>query len=356
MGDGRVSGGFPLVALLAILTLVSRQGKRVSVRYWSGCDIPAVVEDDDGQLLEVLPERCEPYRDEIGLIGMDMFSSILDDIHRDLRDGIEVVFAYTEVVDATGHRHGPDSSEIWDIVRQTDAALGKFMADLEKSNLLDFTNVVIVSDHGMTSLSEKENRFVASALSKPDAVDVAVEGMAYMFLKVKDGEDVNEVVREINELDGVRAWANKDIPDYLRFRDTPRLLDVLVYSQGPIMLKRDKRYDVPYVASCGIQYKGHHGFDDTSPVAAKYYEGGNPDMRTIFYAMGPSFKAGHTHDWIKLVDEYQIFAHISGVEGESHRGSWSRVKGMLRGGATGRQLSYQLGFVAAVVALIVHIA
>jgi hypothetical protein len=57
--------------------------------------------------------------------------------------------------------------------------------------------------------------------------------------------------------------------------------------------------------------------------------GAEPDMRGIFYAMGPAFKRGHVHQWIKMVDEYQILADITGTKTESHRGDWERVEGMM---------------------------
>jgi hypothetical protein len=38
-------------------------------------------------------------------------------------------------------------------------------------------------------------------------------------------------------------------------------------------------------------------------------EGNFPDVRTIFMAIGPAFKANHNHTWIKLVDEYQVMMH-----------------------------------------------
>ena len=78
-------------------------------------------------------------------------------------------------------------------------------------------------------------------------------------------------------------------------------------------------------------------------------------MRGIFFANGPSFKEGHEHQWIKLIDEYQafltvtishiniyviftqqfsqIFLNILGIEGEEHQGTWTRVEGMLKGGS-----------------------
>ena len=38
-------------------------------------------------------------------------------------------------------------------------------------------------------------------------------------------------------------------------------------------------------------------------------EGNFPDVRAIFMAIGPAFKANHNHTWIKLVDEYQVMMH-----------------------------------------------
>ena len=72
-----------------------------------------------------------------------------------------------------------------------------------------------------------------------------------------------------------------------------------------------------------------HGWDDISPNADSYEEGGYEEMRGIFYAMGPSFKSGYAQEWIKLVDEYQILARVTGAVPEPHSGNWERVQGML---------------------------
>ncbi len=51
-------------------------------------------------------------------------------------------------------------------------------------------------------------------------------------------------------------------------------------------------------------------------------------MRAIFFAKGPSFKAGYVNPWIKLVDEYQVFLHVLDIQGEEHEGTFERVEGM----------------------------
>ena len=40
------------------------------------------------------------------------------------------------------------------------------------------------------------------------------------------------------------------------------------------------------------------------------------------------FQSGYEAPWIKLVDEYQIFLHVLGLQGDPHNGTWTRVKDM----------------------------
>ena len=68
---------------------------------------------------------------------------------------------------------------------------------------------------------------------------------------------------------------------------------------------------------------GLHGYDDK-----------HPDMRTIFMGMGPSFKKHYQGEPIHLVDIYQIYTHILGLEPQPHNGSWSRVRSYLTNSAS----------------------
>lgn len=53
-------------------------------------------------------------------------------------------------VDAAGHRSGHTSAEYINAVRNTDQAIGILINYLESKGLLSDTNIIIVSDHGMT--------------------------------------------------------------------------------------------------------------------------------------------------------------------------------------------------------------
>ncbi len=85
-------------------------------------------------------------------------------------------------------------------------------------------------------------------------------------------------------------------------------------------------------------------------------------MGAIFFANGPAFKAGYTNPWIKMVDEYQIFTTILGIQGEEHEGTWERVEGMLMtaedaattqsGGGSNRVTNYNFSFILLITVII----
>ena len=50
--------------------------------------------------------------------------------------------------------------------------------------------------------------------------------------------------------------------------------------------------------------------------------------------MGPSFKKHYQGEPIHLVDIYQIYTHILGLEPQPHNGSWSRVRSYLTNSAS----------------------
>lgn len=54
---------------------------------------------------------------------------------------------------------------------------------------------------------------------------------------------------------------------------------------------------------------------------------------------GPSFKKHYRGEPIHLVDIYQIYAHILGIEPQTHDGSWSRVRSYLTNSSVKIQLT-----------------
>lgn len=102
----------------------------------------------------------------------------------------------------------------------------------------------------------------------------------------------------------------------------------------------------------GTDSPGQHGYEDMTEGYDK--EGDFPDVRTIFMAMGPAFKANYNQKWIKLVDEYQVIMHALNAKGVPNNGTWDRVRGMFNNGATvWNKMGTPAKFLSAIIGLLV---
>eukprot|EP00794_Sanderia_malayensis_P017338 gene17338-19069_t len=66
---------------------------------------------------------------------------------------------YIDEPDRTAHRYGPESEQVNSTLRSIDNLLGKFLETMRTEGFLKHVNIVVVSDHGMTSI-EPQNQIV----------------------------------------------------------------------------------------------------------------------------------------------------------------------------------------------------
>lgn len=83
---------------------------------------------------------------------------------------------YLNAVDRWGHSYGPNSEEVFDIVKQTDEAIKEMLLLLKTYNLEKNTNVVIFSDHGMTEISESRTIDISDHIGSVDVIAVEDKG------------------------------------------------------------------------------------------------------------------------------------------------------------------------------------
>ena len=70
---------------------------------------------------------------------------------------INLAMVYFENPDFLGHRYGPDSDVVLNKLFQLDNLLDELFWELKDANLLDKTDVIVLSDHGMTSIPEDDS-------------------------------------------------------------------------------------------------------------------------------------------------------------------------------------------------------
>lgn len=246
------------------------------------------------------PRYLDPWRDKRPAGEAAMLALNWLDLRSDLRPSIEFLYAYE--VDHEAHEHGPDSPEAADALRTVDAAVGTLVAGLKKRHLYDRTNIVIVSDHGMTNMPPGQETVIDQLV--PPAEGVVRTWGATSGIDPVPGHEDAVAKTLLGPHDHFTCWRKADIPPQFHYGSHPRIPAFLCLNQpGWRFITADE------AAKKKKQNPGNHGFDPALP-----------DMRAIFIAHGPAFRRGVRLPTFDNVDVYPLLARITGVTPEKNDG------------------------------------
>ena len=102
----------------------------------------------DARVKGFIPTHHVPFNNSIPFRNRtDMIISWFTD-----KNPINLGLLYFNEPDHTGHYHGPDSKEMIQKIEELDGEVDYLLKRLKEVKLLDKMNIIITSDHGMTSL------------------------------------------------------------------------------------------------------------------------------------------------------------------------------------------------------------
>jgi predicted AlkP superfamily pyrophosphatase or phosphodiesterase len=200
---------------------------------------------------------------------------------------------YFDAIDTSGHNYGPNSNEVNQSIAMEDSIVGKIFLGLKKINLFDSTNVIILSDHGMTELSTERVINIDNLLS---GFQFKTSDRGTMMFIYPEESQKNVVYQKLKDSeDNYKVYWKSDIPDYLHYKDNPFIAEIIIIADLGYSLFNSKDVE-KYSAHFPL---GNHGYDPS-----------NLDMNGIFYAIGPDFKKGYTCGTIENIDIYPLLAKI----------------------------------------------
>ena len=225
-----------------------------------------------------------------------------------------LIMLYFDATDTSGHNYGPNSKEVNQSIAMQDSLLGKIFSGLEKLNLRDSTNVIVLSDHGMTELSPDRVINIDKLLS---GIEFKSSDKGTMMFIYPNEEEKIKVYQQLKKSEkNFRTYWKKDLPDYLHYKDNPNVAEIVLISDlgyslfdGKDVEKYSKKFPL-----------GNHGYDPT-----------NIDMHGIFYAIGPDFKEGYTCGTLNNIDIYPLLAKILRIFPNNNiDGKFERIEFLLK--------------------------
>lgn len=242
-----------------------RKGIKSALFNWDGCEL---------EFNGIKASFCQPYR------SYKEWPSVEDDTRRAIfkildlfQNGYKLGLVYYEPIDGTGHIFGPDSWIRKMFLRRIDKILYDIQVEIEK------------------------------------------KGMADIFMDLINAN-----------LEGLQVYKKNDVPEIFHFRNHSHIAPIIMVTNSSdyiiIPLNTYEKMKPFYLFGKITSFflSGIHGCNQ--------YNDKMSDMRAIFIARGPAFKKKLIHPPLHMVDHYNVFCHILGIEPLPNNGSWSRVKDM----------------------------
>ncbi|KAF2069678.1 hypothetical protein CYY_009000 [Polysphondylium violaceum] len=185
-----------------------------------------------------------------------------------------LTMAYIYEVDDNGHKFGPDSQQVNDAIAMVDNAIGDLITTLKRQGTWEKTNMIVVSDHGMTALSKQrvvnlDDYFDTSKIIIGDTSPVC-------FIFPIEGKITKEEVYESihGKHPNMTVYYKEDIPAHFNLNNpnNPRI--------SPIIAITDLGWSIVTNSTIDWLENGNHGFNPD-------YQ----DMKSIFLAHGPNIKS-----------------------------------------------------------------
>jgi predicted AlkP superfamily pyrophosphatase or phosphodiesterase len=280
---------------------VEKQSEHAATMFWPGSDVA---------IEGVRPHEWLPFD---GTLTPDQrVDQLLRWIDQPVPQRASFFTLYLEQVDHAGHDGGPDSPAVDAALREVDRALARLVDGLKRRDLFTRADLVIVSDHGMTSASRALRSYLDDVVPLADVTVVNYGVLAGIVPHAGKTEEVEHALLVPHP--HMQCWRKSQMPARLRYGTNSRIPALLCLAE-----------DGGTITSHSYENGGGH-----FPVGEHGYDNDDPAMRALFVAHGPDFKRGLVVPEFDNVDVYPLLTHLLGIHPQPNDGDYTAVAGMLR--------------------------
>ncbi|XP_077576372.1 ectonucleotide pyrophosphatase/phosphodiesterase family member 7 [Stigmatopora nigra] len=227
-------------------------------------------------------------------------------------EDFRLVTLYYGEPDNVGHMRGPEHPDRKAVVAQIDRLLGYLRLQMERRGLSGRLNVIVTSDHGMTTVKKRPlvdeivlNKYLN--LIKLASFEILDYG-GFGILTPRPGKEA-QVVAALAKAPNLTVYTKEDMPQSFHLARSRRL--------PPVVLLADLGFNLNSRLIVYVN-KGDHGFHN-----------GEMDMKMIFRAFGPDFRRNYVSEPFDSVHIYPLMCRLLGIRAEPNNGSLEHTADML---------------------------
>ena len=219
---------------------------------------------------------------------------------------------YFEEPDESGHKFGPESTKLWEVIKMVDETIGYLVKRINDQNLLECVNLIVTSDHGMTKISSKRQIYLDKHVD-PSSYDIWDASTNFMINPHRG--KLHYVYKSLKKVPHLNAYYTRDIPNTFHYKNNRRLTRIYAMPHLGWTINTTKAH----LRFSGNWEGGNHGFSNQEK-----------DMHALFVARGPAFKTGYKADAFDNIDLYSLLCRILGVTPRPNNGTLQVTKCMLK--------------------------
>lgn len=199
---------------------------------------------------------------------------------------------YFHETDSKGHDFGPDSPQADEAIKRLDYITGYLLNKLDEIKMRDSVDLIFVSDHGMTEVSEERTINIEKIVGSENCKFSDMGPLMMIEPKKGKAEEVYETLKK-NE-NHYKVYYRDEVPEYFHFNDHPFIKSIVVIA--------DLGWSAVSNRATERDSKGNHGYDNNQL-----------EMHGIFLAAGPSFKKNYHTGTLWNIDIYPLLCKIFNI-------------------------------------------
>jgi predicted AlkP superfamily pyrophosphatase or phosphodiesterase len=204
---------------------------------------------------------------------------------------------YINEPDHLGHIYGPESTQIDSSIIEIDDLLGSIIDKINSSSIRDSLNLIIVSDHGMSTISK--DKFIYLDKYVRGIYDLNVDGsgpILQLFLRPTKSARINSIFRQLERIPNMQVYLKENIPHYYR---------IVNENTGDFLLVADEGWSI---------FKDKKTSIDFNPIGMHGYDPSLKSMQSIFMAYGPEVKSNIKINSFENIHIYPLLCKILEIE------------------------------------------
>ncbi|RWS00091.1 ectonucleotide pyrophosphatase/phosphodiesterase family member 5-like protein, partial [Dinothrombium tinctorium] len=175
----------------------------------------------------------------------------------DKKTPVNLALVHYDEPEETAQDYGPFSNETKQQIKQVDKLIGYLLDSLSKSNLLNDTNIMIVSDHGMAEV-HFENLIDLSKITNKSLYRLFGSSPVFNVLANEGKKDlVYKMLVNASKNNHFVVYKREEVPKEYHYSNHRRILDFVIEAEEGYFFSEKKEKWFPH------KYFGAHGYNNS---------------------------------------------------------------------------------------------